>query len=183
MERYIIVERYADNGELSHRALVDSTDGRELGTDGGEPEDQSFWRDWAWVPDELNNAQATVEALQAQLESANTLLHKKNCAIGKAETTIEALQRERDRYKAVLAGAEYEQLDKIGSQPIELCQALGQLAKQRYLDLQTALDAERDRLRANLVNCVARLEAYYGEDYPAVRDAKAALTPAGGGQE
>ena len=31
-------------------------------------------------------------------------------------------------------------------------------------------------LRANLVNCVARLEAYYGEDYPAVRDAKAALT-------
>ncbi len=31
-------------------------------------------------------------------------------------------------------------------------------------------------LRSNLVNCVARLEAYYGEDYPAVRDAKAALT-------
>ena len=31
-------------------------------------------------------------------------------------------------------------------------------------------------LRVNLVNCVARLEAYYGEDYPAVRDAKAALT-------
>ena len=31
-------------------------------------------------------------------------------------------------------------------------------------------------MRSNLVNCVARLEAYYGEDYPAVRDAKAALT-------
>ena len=31
-------------------------------------------------------------------------------------------------------------------------------------------------LRSNLVNCAARLEAYYGEDYPAVRDAKAALT-------
>ena len=30
-------------------------------------------------------------------------------------------------------------------------------------------------LRSNLVNCAARLEAYYGEDYPAVRDAKAAL--------
>jgi hypothetical protein len=37
-----------------------------------------------------------VEALQRELESANALLHKKNCAIGKAETTIEALQRERD---------------------------------------------------------------------------------------
>jgi len=35
-------------------------------------------------------------------------------------------------------------------------------------------------LRSNLVNCVARLEAYYGEDYPAVRDAKAALTPQAG---
>ena len=46
-----------------------------------------------------------------------------------------------------------------------------------------ALRDERDRLRANLVNCVARLEAYYGEDYPAVRDAKAALTPAKGVQQ
>ena len=35
-------------------------------------------------------------------------------------------------------------------------------------------------LRSNLVNCVARLEAYYGEDYPAVRDAKAALAPQAG---
>ena len=41
------------------------------------------------------DAQAAVAALQAQLESANTLLHKKNCAIGKAETTIEALQAEK----------------------------------------------------------------------------------------
>lgn len=30
------------------------------------------------------------------------------------------------------------------------------------------MERERDELRANLVNCVARLEAYYGEDYPAV---------------
>jgi hypothetical protein len=35
---------------------------------------------------------------------------------------------------------------------------------------------ENARLRANLINCAARLEAYYGEDYPAVRDAKNALT-------
>ena len=54
VNRFFIAERYADNGELSHRALVDAADGRELGTDGGEPEDQSFWRDWAWVPDEMN---------------------------------------------------------------------------------------------------------------------------------
>ena len=44
---------------------------------------------------------------------------------------------------------------------------------------QDNIDALREQnrvLRSNLVNCVARLEACYGEDYPAVRDAKAALT-------
>lgn len=39
-----------------------------------------------------------------------------------------------------------------------------------------ALREQNRVLRSNLVNCAARLEAYYGEDYPAVRDAKAALT-------
>ena len=38
---------------------------------------------------------------------------------------------------------------------------------------------ERDRLRANLINCSERLAAYYGDNYPAVVDARAALTPAG----
>ncbi len=40
----------------------------------------------------------------------------------------------------------------------------------------TRLREQNRVLRSNLVNCAARLEAYYGEDYPAVRDAKAALT-------
>ena len=64
--RFIIVERYADNGELSHRALIDTTDGREVGTDGGEPEDASFWRDWAWVPDELNKHDAALRRAKAE---------------------------------------------------------------------------------------------------------------------
>ena len=47
------------------------------------------------------------------------------------------------------------------------------------VDAVNSVDALREQnrvLRSNLVNCVARLEACYGEDYPAVRDAKAALT-------
>ena len=44
------------------------------------------------------------------------------------------------------------------------------------LDENAQLREQNRVLRSNLVNCVARLEAYYGEDYPAVRDAKAALT-------
>ena len=55
----------------------------------------------------------------------------------------------------------------------------------REFEIQTRINLERQIeqlreqnrvLRANLVNCAARLEACYGEDYPAVRDAKAALT-------
>ena len=47
------------------------------------------------------------------------------------------------------------------------------------VDHDRVVDTLREQnrvLRSNLVNCVARLEAYYGEDYPAVRDAQAALT-------
>ena len=44
------------------------------------------------------------------------------------------------------------------------------------LDENAQLREQNRVLRSNLVNCVARLEAYYGEDSPAVRDAKAALT-------
>ena len=52
----------------------------------------------------------------------------------------------------------------------------------QFDELQTLRD-ERDRLRANLINCSERLAAYYGDNYPAVVDARAALTPAGGGQD
>ena len=47
---------------------------------------------------------------------------------------------------------------------------------QSALNENDALREQNRVLRSNLVNCAARLEAYYGEDYPAVRDAKAALT-------
>ena len=54
-----------------------------------------------------------------------------------------------------------------------------ELTQQVLSDVKAERDALREQnrvLRSNLVNCAARLEAYYGEDYPAVRDAKAALT-------
>ena len=56
-----------------------------------------------------------------------------------------------------------------------------ELTQQVLSDVKAERDALREQnrvLRSNLVNCAARLEAYYGEDYPAVRDAKAALTAA-----
>ena len=69
-----------------------------------------------------------------------------------------------------------------------LIERWGQKQMRSDVDLQLAAHAKQVRLenaqlreqnrvlRSNLVNCAARLEACYGEDYPAVRDAKAALT-------
>ena len=36
--------------------MVDGIPVRELGSEGGEPEDQTFGRDWFWVAKELNTA-------------------------------------------------------------------------------------------------------------------------------
>ena len=51
-----------DDGEPVH-VLVDTRTGREIGFDGGEPEDRFFSRDWGWVPKELN---ALAEILDAR---------------------------------------------------------------------------------------------------------------------
>lgn len=53
-------EHYDDYDGAFFSALVATNNrGDILGliaTDGGEPEDQSFRRDWSWVPDELQKA-------------------------------------------------------------------------------------------------------------------------------
>lgn len=41
-----------------HRYLVDHARGVVVYSDGGEPEDQTFDRDWGWVEGELNKAYA-----------------------------------------------------------------------------------------------------------------------------
>lgn len=64
---------------------------------------------------------------------------------------------------AVIVRAKNQEIQKWQQQALELS------------NLVAPLRDEVARLRANLINCAARLEAYYGEDYPAVRDAKNAL--------
>ena len=63
MARFMLYPNECREGQI----LVDTTDGRELGCDFGEPEDNSFGRDWAWVPDELNALADEIERLKAQL--------------------------------------------------------------------------------------------------------------------
>lgn len=60
----------SEYNKYSH-ILIDTLTGRELGQDGGEPEDNSFVRDWAWVVTELN-------ILATELAKAQTLLAHHN---------------------------------------------------------------------------------------------------------
>lgn len=47
-----------DDGWVSRRKLIIEHNGKIIREeyDGGEPEDQSFYRDWAWVADAIEQA-------------------------------------------------------------------------------------------------------------------------------
>lgn len=63
-DRYVVVgqeeaaEKYGNEDAMDYeegvRFLYDTERGVCVGTDGGEPEDQTFVRDWRWVAVELN---------------------------------------------------------------------------------------------------------------------------------
>jgi hypothetical protein len=58
------------DGEYGERGtLIDSVTGREW-SDGGEPEDQSFHRDWSWVPALLNEMADALAAAEARAQAA-----------------------------------------------------------------------------------------------------------------
>lgn len=46
--------------------LIDTQTNEEVGYDSGEPEDNTFGRDWAWVPVLLNKFADEVEQLKGQ---------------------------------------------------------------------------------------------------------------------
>lgn len=68
-DRFVVLDKESSKGVISEEdwdmcysggwadersLLVDTKDGRILGTDGGEPEDNTLGRDWSWVAVELN---------------------------------------------------------------------------------------------------------------------------------
>jgi hypothetical protein len=64
--RYVI--RNCDE-DFHRNELVDTRSGDVIAVDYGEPEDNSFNRDWHWVPDLLNH-------LSAEIDSLNESLHR-----------------------------------------------------------------------------------------------------------
>lgn len=67
-------------------ALVDTLTGDVVGSDGGEPEDRYFSRDWSWVPREMNRLAAELERVTFALarvvdvvtEEASKVLGERN---------------------------------------------------------------------------------------------------------
>lgn len=52
------------NGWSSRTVLIDTETGEQVGQDGGEPEDQTFRRDWSWVPQLLNQLADEIHTLR-----------------------------------------------------------------------------------------------------------------------
>jgi len=53
-----------DDEEFGRRYLLDTLTDEVLGYDYGEPEDNSFYRDWEWVPSLLNELADEIEELK-----------------------------------------------------------------------------------------------------------------------
>jgi Tfp pilus assembly protein PilX len=50
----------------------------------------------------MRDAESQLTQRTAELEAANTLLYKKNCALGRAETSINDLQAELERVRSLV---------------------------------------------------------------------------------
>lgn len=75
-----------DNGWSSPRfVLIDTKTGEEVGSDGGQPEDQLLVRDWAWVPEllnKMNKMDAENIALQARVAELEAEMERERAAGG-----------------------------------------------------------------------------------------------------
>lgn len=68
MKRFVLTY---ESGTWSPRTVLTDTLTNEIvGIDGGEPEDQSFYRDWAWVPVLLNKLADEITTLKEKQRMA-----------------------------------------------------------------------------------------------------------------
>ena len=83
---------------------------------------------------------APIGSLAGKLVTANRVLRSHLA-------TLQATLAERDAYKAVLQGAEYEQVDKIGTLSVEVAQRIGVTAAHRTKEIVAQLAASQQRVR------------------------------------
>lgn len=68
MKRFVL--KYESGTWSPRTVLTDTLTNEIVGIDGGEPEDQSFYRDWAWVPVLLNKLADEITTLQEKQRMA-----------------------------------------------------------------------------------------------------------------
>lgn len=102
-------------------------------------------------------------------------------AVQQSAARAEQAEAERDIYRAVLEGAGYERLDDLPSHPggVAFARAIGEQARKGTLQFK----AERDALRANLINVLASARPNQ-RDHPTMwaawQDAREALSASEG---
>lgn len=101
-------------------------------------------REWA---DLCERKDATIAALQAQLESANVLLYKKNCALGRAETIINDLQSQLTQRTAELEAA-------------KAIQAIDLKNNNAYREQVANLQAELERVRGERDEAISKVDKW-----------------------
>lgn len=79
-----------------------------------------------------------------------------------AEGEVERLRAERDCYRAVLRGMEFQKIDELPTRGLLFCRTIGEQAKQECLVLKTLADAQKERAtraEAKLAECEAKYTA------------------------
>ena len=79
-ERFMVVDNSDDRVPEDYRReygwhLIDTVTGEWVGSDGGEPEDQSLVRDWDWVATKLNQYNKEYHAVLSEVMAENEQLN------------------------------------------------------------------------------------------------------------
>lgn len=88
--------------------VIDTADGRLVGIDGGEPEDQLLCRDWKWVVVELNLLAATLAARDERVRELGEELVEREAVCDMWRSSVSEGIEERDRLRSRVRELEAE---------------------------------------------------------------------------
>ena len=103
--------------------------------------------------------------LTDKTDGAYVLASDAQSTIADLQGQVEAAQAERDRYRAVLEGAEYDNVDKLATESVEFCRSLGALVAKMTKDLERTyqqrvaqLEGELSRKQMRVLDLLARYQ-------------------------
>lgn len=100
-KRFITRERNLGGYDYAYECYDTKAD-VVLGCDGGEPEDNSFDRDWSWVLPLLNSLAEEIETLDKELRESEQENAEINGALGRYKLLYEDLQEETESLSGLM---------------------------------------------------------------------------------